>query len=248
MDTFYESLAYPATSRLDRRIPKRMVMDHAELTPADKKALTEDVEKLTWKYALKPTTIAVAPYADDEREYLEVAIIEVELRSRSRAERVAELIQRAVPYPVLLLLVHGDRVSVNVAHKRFSRAEAGRIVATGILQTPWMTLPLTGIDADFSASLRLSKRPLLNFLVLYEGMVAAVLARMCADISGQYRIEPERREEDRRRALERHAELEREIRKTRAALKEENRFAEKVQLNTRIKALEGELGTARKDL
>ncbi len=108
VDDFYAQLGFPDACLLDRRIFKRMVLEHGELTASDKRTLSEDVGKLTWKYTLKASTVQVLPYEDDEREYLEVAVVETELSSRRRATRIAEMIQRAIPYPVLLVMVEGN--------------------------------------------------------------------------------------------------------------------------------------------
>ena len=49
INAFYNRLGFPETSLLDKRIYKRMVLEHGDLTAADKKTLSEDVTKLTWK-------------------------------------------------------------------------------------------------------------------------------------------------------------------------------------------------------
>ena len=74
--------------------PSRRV-DSEEKTATDKKTLSEEVSKLTWKYALKADTVQVLPYEDAEREYLEIAVVEAMLSGRKRAPRIAEMIQRA---------------------------------------------------------------------------------------------------------------------------------------------------------
>ncbi len=45
------------------------------------------------------------------------AVIEAALSSRRRSPRIAEMIQRAIPYPVLLVMVEGSGYCVSVAHK-----------------------------------------------------------------------------------------------------------------------------------
>lgn len=237
---FYAQLALPGDCLLNKRIYKRMVLEHGQLTTSDKKALSEDVAKLTWKYSLKSSTVQVLPYEDTEREYLEVAIIEVELNRRGKASRIAETIQRAIPYPVLLVLVEGEGYSISVAHKRFSLAEQGRIVTEGFLQTPWVEASGPA-DAAFAEALALSNLPQTDFFSLYTGIVNAVLARICADVTDEFALQPERSEEEQRSLLEQCRSIERELVRLRIAIQREDRFAEQVELNTQIKGLELQL-------
>jgi hypothetical protein len=248
IDAFYDRLGFPESGLLDKRIYKKMVLDHGELTAADKKTLSEDVSRLTWKYALKADTVQVLPYEDAEREYLEVAVVEANLSSRKRASRIAEMIQRAIPYPVLLVMVEGTGMCVSVAHKRFSLAEKGSIVAEDFLSSPWCEAPPTEIDEMFFKALALRNLSQIDFYALYQSMVQAVLARACAELSGRFVLEAGVSEVDRRRRLDQCRELEREIASLRAAIGKQDRFAEQVELNTRIKDLETRLAGAMAEL
>jgi hypothetical protein len=247
-DAFYAQLGLSEASQLNKRIAKKLLLEHGSLTSADKKTLSNDVVKLTWTHSLKADTVQVLPYEDADREYLEVALIEVDLNQRARTPRIAELIQRAIPYPVLLILVEGAGFCVSVAHKRFSRAEQGAIVAEEVQCTPWIDPPLSAIDQAFCQALALPSLSRLDFYALYRDMVDAVLARRCADLTGSFVIDPAQTELARRQRLEHCHALERDIRRLRVALSKEDQFAEKVELNTRIKALEGQLAGAKTEL
>jgi len=242
INAFYDRLGFPETSLLDKRIYKRMVLEHGDLTAADKKTLSEDVTKLTWKYALKADTVQVLPYEDAEREYLEVAVVEAMLSSRKRAPRIAEMIQRAIPYPVLLVMVEGSGGCVSVAHKRFSLAEKGSIVAEDFLLSPWLALdnPVPN-ESAFLGSLNLKGLPQSDFLGLYCAFAERTLAFACADISGCFELKPEKTEKIRRAQLERCRTLEREIVELKAGIHKETKYAAQVELNAKVKQVEAEL-------
>ena len=72
--------------------------------------------------------IGVPSFADDQREYLEIAVVACIFRPVAKATRLVELIHRAIPYPVLLLTLSGDALTVSAAHKRRAQNEAGRFV------------------------------------------------------------------------------------------------------------------------
>ena len=248
IETLYTRMAIPDTCLLDKRIFKRMVQEHGEMTPADKRTLSEDVGGLTWKYTLKADTVQVLPFEDDEQEYLEVAIIEVALSDRRRASRICEMIQRAIPYPVLLVMVDGTGFSVSVASKRFSRAERGKIVAEDFLLSPWITLPVAGLDEEFCEALALPRLSRVDFRALYGDMVKAVLARACAELTDEFVLRPGHSNTVRRDRLAKCHAIEREISSLRVAIHQEAPFAQKVELNTQIKTLEAQLDQTKTDL
>ncbi len=134
----YQAMSMPKSCVLGKRVFKKLFFDNATLTAGDKRALTQDVDTITWQYTLKPSTLPIQPYTDDDCEYLEVAVIEVQLKERRSATRIAEVIHRAIPYPVFVVMTHDDAITISVAHKRFSRAERGAVVAEDVLTTPWM--------------------------------------------------------------------------------------------------------------
>ena len=248
LNAFYDRLGFPEAGLLDKRIYKRMVLDHGDLTAADKKTLSEEVTKLTWKYALKADRVQVLPYEDPEREYLEVAVVEAMLSRRKRAPRIAEMIQRAIPYPVLLVMVEGSGVCVSVAHKRFSLAEKGSIVADDFLSSPWSGEPSKEIDEAFYDALSLRNLSQVDFFALYRSLVQAVLARACAELTGRFVLDAGGLEADRRRRLDQCHEMEREIGSLRAAIGKQDRFAEQVELNTQLKELENRLARTKAGL
>ena len=248
INAFYDRLGFPEASLLDKRIHKRMVLEHGDLTSADKKTLSEDITKLTWKYALKANTVRVLPYEDAEREYLEVAVVEAMLSSRKRSPRIAEMIQRTIPHPVLLLLVEGSGVCVSVARKRFSHAEKGSIVAEDFLSSPWSGDPLDEINETFYDALSLRNLSRVDFYALYRSLAQAVLARACAELTGRFVLDAGSSETARRRRLDQCHEMEREIGSLRAAIGMQDRFAEQVRLNTQLKELENRLARTTAEL
>ncbi|WP_186014151.1 DUF4391 domain-containing protein [Burkholderia gladioli] len=122
------ALGLPTGCRVDQRVPKKMLVENGARTSGDKRPINESVEEVLWLAALKPNTVGVAEYRDDEREYLEVAALCITARHAPRGNgaadtgnqpniaRLAELVHRAVPYPVLLLITAPQGVFLLVLH------------------------------------------------------------------------------------------------------------------------------------
>lgn len=129
-----EALGLPAETRVDRRVPKKLLIEQGAPTAADKRVIQDGIDDLHWLAALKPTTIAVPLFRDDTREYLEIAILAVDLRADAKGTRLMELVHRAIPYPVLLITSGSDGVSLSVAHKRHAQNEAGKVVVERVVE------------------------------------------------------------------------------------------------------------------
>ena len=243
MQVVYDHLALPDAAYLGKRIYKKHFFENAPMSPADRKAFTDDVEIVTWQYTLKPNTLPINPYEDDERDYPELAVIEVALRSPNRVTRIAELIHRAIPYPLFLVIVHNEQFAISVAHKRANRAERDAVVAEDILATRWMdNTALEAIEQAFLDSLAVSLQPQTHYYALYTGWHQRVLALACARLSGTFRV-PGRAEQEtqqRERLVACH-QIEGEIERLRSEIRKESRFNRQVELNTRIKQLEEQL-------
>lgn len=242
-ERLYELMAIPESCYLGKRIYKKLFHENADLGATDKKAFRDDIDTVVWRYTLKPSTIPIQPYADDTREYHEIAILEVILKSDKRTRRIAEVVHRSIPYPVLLVLLHSPRVAISAAQKRFSLAEHGAIVAEDIRLTDWLDLEEpAGLHQQFIESLALSSLPQTHFYALYSALFERVVALEAARLTGVFELNGSADQVQER--LGRIADcrgIEQEISELRAALKKETHFNRQVELNTKIKALEQRL-------
>jgi len=243
IETLNKRMGLPQSAYLGKRIYKKLFQENAKLGATDKKALREDIDTITWEYTLKPVTIPINPFSDEKHEYLEIAVIQANLTSRKRTERLAEIIHRAIPYPIVLLFVDGSYVRLSLATKRFSQAEKGVIVVDEFFATHWMDLgALETAEEPFLDSLAAKTLPHTDFKTFYDAIVDRVVALACASRTGTYVIERDaERVKSRRRMLAECRELEALIAEERTALMREEQFNRKVDGNVRIKKMEQEL-------
>jgi Domain of unknown function (DUF4391) len=242
------ALALPPESRVDRRVPKRLLVEHGAPTAADKRQINEGIEELLWVAALKPTTIGVPQYRDAMREALEIAVLLLALRPEAKAGRLVELVHRAIPYPVFLITEQANTVSLSLATKRLAQNEAGRVV----LDEAPVTCSLdatTQSAAAWLAGLSLTAQPRVHLLGLYHGWIARLEALLAAKITGKVAVaaDPPAREV-RRQALADHARLQRDIAALRAQAKKEKQVNRRVELNMELKRLEAQLAEAAANL
>ena len=145
------ALDLPVSTRVDQRVPKKLLAEHGAPTAADKRRINDGIEEVQWLAALKANTIAVPSYRDELREYLEIAVLSAALRAHARADRLGELVHRAVPYPVVLIVIQGEDLAISLAHKRWSQNQASAtvligneyVVATDSTSGTWFNLSTT---------------------------------------------------------------------------------------------------------
>jgi hypothetical protein len=233
------ALALPPSSRVDQRVPKKLLVEHGAPTAGDKRQINEGIEELLWVAALKPTTIGVPDYRDANREVLEIAVLSLSLRPEAKAGRLIELIHRAIPYPVFLITEQSNTVSLSLASKRLAQNEAGKVVLDEFPVT--CSLEASSNFRDPLGSLSLAAQPRFHLLALYNGWIASLEALLAAKITGTTAPATDGAgQEARRRALADHAHLQREIAALRAQAGKEKQVNRRVELNIEIKRLEAE--------
>lgn len=248
------ALSLPASCRVDQRVPKKMLIENGAPTSADKRLINDHIEEIQWLAALKPNTIGVVPYRDAEREYLEVAMLCVATRHAPSNDpagasnkpvnttRLAELVHRAVPYPVLLLITAPQGLFLSLAHKRWAHNDAGRVVLDGDLQMAQIhTEEANEISEAFLQELALARQPQAHLHALYQGWIDCLTAWQAAQITGIFTTSRSPTDAAARRvAILRCSELDAQIAGLRSMAKKERQMARQVDINLEIKKLQAE--------
>ena len=257
------ALRLPAEATVGQRVPKKMLAENltsrGTATSADRKLLQEQIDEVTWVAALKPTNAGIPVYQDEVRSYLELAVLSVRLREGSQlapipakvspsVARLAELVHRAIPYPVLLVLDDNARLYLSLVHIRWAQKEADKAVLDGdLIQGVFVhngSPAASVMDADtvnaFINAMDLSKQPRTDLLTLYQGWMDTLSAWQAAAVTGRFECVSPQQATARRAALRRCHELDAQISSLRAAASKEKQMARQVAVNLEIKALMAE--------
>jgi hypothetical protein len=234
------ALNLPASAQVERRVPKKLLLENGAPTAADKRHINDGIEELFWIAALKPTTIGVPEYRDAEREYLEIAVLRFSLRAGAKAARLVELVHRAVPYPLLLLTEHGGQVVFSTAHKRWAQNEAEKTVLDGeVVAAEWENGSEAPHLEEFRAALALERQPHGTLRALYQGWMDTLVAFEAARLTGCFKPAADAQQASaRQEALRECARLETEMARLRAAAGREKQMARRVELNMELKRIE----------
>ena len=240
---FYARLALPQQTYLGARIYKKQLLENAELKSTDRKWVNEDIDTVEWRHTLKPATTTIPRYDDAEREYIEIALLHITLKSPTHSKRLGEVIQRAIPYPLVLVFEHDGGLAINLADKRISRGDSSKLTVEQFFDTGWLLPDNLGQNeqeffADFTAS-HCSHQHLYAF---YQDLIRRVVALETARHTGQYQpsasIAADQQRQTRLQALR---ELQQRLVNLNAALKTETQFNRKLEFNLQIKQLKQQM-------
>lgn len=229
MDT-YKFLNIPDSCFIGSTIYKKLFYENANLSTSDKSLFTDTINKVVWLYCLKPETINIPAYKDEVRDYPEIEVIEVLLHKEYKLNRIAEIIMRTIPYPMLLIFKLEDKIRFYMAHQRTSQSDSSKNTIEEFISTDWLSN-----DSVLFDKLDIKQMRFTNFYTLYSDIVDAISiynlsAIMPTDdiITGDKARELSAKIED----------IEQRIANLRSKLKKESQFNRKMELNIEIKRLE----------
>ena len=193
LDDVYQQLAIPDSCLLKQRIYKKQFYNNTPLNKADQQRFSELVDTVEWRYTLKPGTINIPKYVDQHREYLEIALLQVNLKKQpataSQQGKLAEMIQRAIPYPLILVFVWQEHIAIQLAHKRINLADSSKLTLERLFDTGWLNLSqLSPCQHAFLDDFVLLRCSYLDLYHCYQDLVRRVVALNCADFSGHYHL------------------------------------------------------------
>lgn len=119
----------PQSTRVDRFIPKTKFYERTHIPTAIRDEFTSLVERITWRYKLSEATLNIPA----TESVLEIQIFSIELKVKTIPQKVLGVIDRAISYPILFVLTHGDDTCYVIQHKLDTRRR--------YYKTEWNQLP-----------------------------------------------------------------------------------------------------------
>src|SRR5262245_38083773 len=210
--------AYPKQARLNRVVPKNKIYAHAQPGKQVKELFVAQVDEIVWKYKLSPETINLPA----RNGINEIQVFEIALKTPELEEAVLQSMDKAIPFPLLFQVLHGEQIRFFASYKRPSDADSSKWVIEASFQTEPQP-----VNAE---------RPSLP--------VAVDLAGLYEQIVRRHIPLPPRTGEGIREHVARFnaiAAKEKERGQLEARFDKENQFNRKVELNAALRSLSQEL-------
>ena len=239
-EEFIRALDLPVSSLLMKRIPKIALVRNGAPTARDKRKLNEEIESIRWIATLKPTTISVQQFVDSKREYLEINVLQTSLKETGNYSRIVELIHKAIPYPILLLTEDSSKLTISLAHKRWSEGAIGQTVIDGSITVCELQRgEPNGLERSLLSQVSLLLQPRTNLYSLYQGWFHAIQAFEAGRFTGNYQVSRSHDEAiNREKALKDYQVIVMRIASIRSAAAKERQTPRLVEMNLELQQLE----------
>lgn len=243
----FTALALPPDACVARRVPKTLLTEHGAFAAGDRRRIREGIQELRWLAALKPATAGIAEYRDAGREYVEIAVLQLDLRPGLRSDRLVELVHRAVPYPVLLITWLDGTPELSLAHKRRSLGDAAKTVIDGeiVIARLCHECPAES-SAAFRDALALAGQAQGTLKDLYQSWIDTVQAFRAAMITGGFHLPlTSAAAADREAALREYRYLDDRIATIHTIASNEKQMSRRAELNMELARLRASRDAAR---
>ena len=92
---------FPASTIVDRRVPKQSFYDNISISPGLKRAFVDQISLIIWRNKLAESTLTISAGKDIH----EIQIFELQLRQKELDSRILSAIAGAIPYKIVFVLV-----------------------------------------------------------------------------------------------------------------------------------------------
>jgi len=210
--------SYPKQTEFNRVVPKTKIYAHTRISKRVKELFVSQVGEIVWRYKLSPETINL-PARNGIRE---IQVFDIHLKTPEIDDAVLVAIDKAIPFPLVIQLIHGDAIQTEVSFKRPSEADSSKWVVEARFRSEQRSL---GTIRD-------------------ELPVALDLAGLYEQIIRRHIPIPARNGESITEQVARFLALEakqRERQQLESRLAKEKQFNRKVEMNTALRSLSQEL-------
>ena len=214
---------FPQAAHFGRRLSKEKIYLHVKPGHKQRQLFIRQVDKMQWQYKLAPETINLRA----DKQVLEIQVIDIWLKTGETEldEAILRLIDKAIPHPVYYRIYTQQKVQFAMPWKRPHEANKNQWVVEDYFRSQWSTIQVV--------EKQLQALPVVTHMAtLYDAMLSTLLeieARPAETLQQQ---------------LERLISIrgtQRQLQQLEGQLKREKQFNRKVEINTVLRQLKGEL-------
>jgi len=152
---------YPEKCRFGRKIPKSKFYENANFNTKHKNKFINQIDKIVWQYKLAPDTLNL----DATDVVPEIQVLDIFLKTKEIDQVMLELIDKAIPLPIIFQIYQEDKIKIKAAYKRPSGSSNNKWVFESYLESNW--------EADSIP--RQSIPQALNLEKLYESILTSFI-------------------------------------------------------------------------
>jgi len=125
---------YPTKARFGRKIPKSKLYENASANTKLKDKFVNQIEKIVWQYKLAPNTLNL----DATNKVPEIQVFDIFLKTKEVDQALLEVIDKAIPLPIIFQIHKGNKVKIKAAYKRPSESANNKWVIEAYFESEWL--------------------------------------------------------------------------------------------------------------
>lgn len=234
-------LQLPESCIVNTKLTKAFFKRNFDLTLSERKLLDDFsiVVTLDLIASIKTTNSNISSYSDDLMQYVEILVIAVQTSNEEFEKskiKIAELIQKYIPYPILLCVYSDNAFILNTCDKRINRNEANKRTVEKSYYSENIELNSTNEkQIAFLNSLLFTGLEKQNLKTLYDNYTSRIIALKAAtEISGDFQIRKNEQSKQDVLLLEEITLLQSEIVSLQNQIKKETQLNIQIDINNRI--------------
>ena len=130
---------YPTKARFGRKIPKSKLYENASANTKLKDKFVNQIEKIVWQYKLAPNTLNL----DATNKVPEIQVFDIFLKTKEVDQTLLEVIDKAIPLPIIFQIHKSNKVKVKAAYKRPSESANNKWVIESCFESEWLDKDMT---------------------------------------------------------------------------------------------------------
>lgn len=226
---FLDEMKIPKACIVDKPVYKTLFFQNVQMSAADKRSFDSLISSIRLYAVFQPDTINIPVYKDEIKDYSSVVVLLAAVREEQIPFRLAEIIMHAIPYPMMLFFLYGEKWQLWMASEHVNPSNPVQMVLENMVHSEWMD--------EEKAFFVISEARFTNLYDFYTDLLDT-FSKYLAVQKGMVHVTDGIKARENLVSME---ELGKEIDRKRVQLKKEDRFARRVSLNVEIQKLKAQL-------
>jgi len=225
---------------VNKKITKAFFKRNFDLTAGEKKLLDDfsQLSQVDWLASVKPMNSNISEFTYEQSVFEEIVIISALTNDNDfdkNKQRIAELIQKYIPYHILLCIYNSTTFVLNTCDKRINQNDASKRTIERFYFTENINISVpTAKQKQFLKSLAFSELDKQNLKTFFDSYTSRLIALKASDFTGSFTIRTHDRSKQDVQYLEKITLLKSEIVTLQYQAKNETQLNIQVQLNAAI--------------
>jgi hypothetical protein len=237
-------LNIPERAIISKKISKAFFIRNFELSSADKKILNEIIT-MEWLASIKPSNSNITLFQNENSIFEEIQVMTSTLSGnliKGTIDKVTNLFQKHIPYPIVLIIENADEFVVNVCDKKINQNDKSKRTIEAFINSPNVSkLYKNEVVNSFFEGLNFALLDKNNLETTYKSYTSAIVQFQTAMVTGAFNKRSSARTEDDLKHLETIQRIEKEIITLSNQIKKETQLNTKVSLNIEIQKKRNEI-------